>query len=112
MAKRRKYKSYTKVRTNREEYAFLIEIRDRLQFRLLHQDECFINCAWVEEMELADVIRKIQVMDEIGFGILDGSPYPESNVFGLRSPWRDSAPSKTQLTGTPELNPLVSDAKE
>jgi hypothetical protein len=112
MSKKRKFKSYRKVRTNREEYAFLIEVRNRLQFRLSHQEECYICSVRVEEMELEDVIRQIQVMDEIGFGMLGGCPDPNSNVFGLRSPWRDSGPSKTQLTDTPELNPVVSDAKK
>lgn len=72
MPKKRKYKSYRKVRTTQEEYAFLIEIRDRLQFRLSHQKECFINCVRSEEMELEDVIRSIRVMDEIGFVMSDG----------------------------------------
>src|ERR1035438_5381527 len=73
MAKKRKFKSYTKRRTNQEEYEFLIEVRDRLQFRLSHQNECFINCIRTEELDLARVIREIQVMDEIGFGMLGGS---------------------------------------
>ena len=72
MAKKKKYKSYRKVRTNQEEYAFLIEIRDRLRFRLSHQSECFINSVRAEEMDLEDVIRRIQIMDEIGFGMSDG----------------------------------------
>jgi hypothetical protein len=73
MAKKRKFKSYTKRRTNQEEYEFLIEVRDRLQFRLSHQNECFINCIRTEELDLARVIREIQVVDEIGFGMLGGS---------------------------------------
>ena len=67
--KKTKHKGYRKVRTSQEERAFLIEVRDRLQFRLSHQNECFINCVRAEEMDLEHVIREIRVMDEIGFGM-------------------------------------------
>jgi hypothetical protein len=69
--RKKKYKSYRKNRTEQEEYMLLIETRERLQFRLSHQKECYINSVRAEEMELEEVIRSIRVMDEIGFGMSD-----------------------------------------
>ena len=60
-----KHRSYRRNRTPQEERQRLEEIRDRLQWRLSHQAECFIYCVEREERELAEVIERLCQMDEV-----------------------------------------------
>jgi len=64
-----KYKPYKKRRTIAEQYEYLIESRARTQWRLSHQNECFINEVRQEELDLEYINRSILVIEEIyGYG--------------------------------------------
>jgi hypothetical protein len=59
------YPSYRKYRTPQEERLWLEEIRDRMQFRLSHQDECCIGSVRREEMELEEVLQDLRNLDGV-----------------------------------------------
>jgi hypothetical protein len=67
----RKYSSYPSYLTNRtpqEERLKLEGIRDRLQFGLSHQDECYVDSVWTEEMVLEWVLEFLRKLDELTIG--------------------------------------------
>jgi hypothetical protein len=61
-----KYRPYRKSRTVEEERQSWEEEKKRLEFRLSHPSECFINSVRQEEMELAVAIERLPIFDEIG----------------------------------------------
>jgi hypothetical protein len=66
--KRRIYPIYPKYRTPQEERLWLEEIRDRMQFRLSHQDECYIGSVRREEMDLEQILKRLR---DLG-GVING----------------------------------------
>jgi len=60
------HRNYLRNRTPQQERQRLEEIRDRLQWRLSHQSECFIYCVEREERDLVEVIERLRQMDEAG----------------------------------------------
>jgi hypothetical protein len=58
--KNSKHKPYRKKRTDEEERQLLEQEKKRLEFRLSHQNECFIPSVKQEEMELESIINTLQ----------------------------------------------------
>jgi hypothetical protein len=60
-----KHRPYRKRQTWDEERQSWEAEKKRLEYRLSHQSECFINSVRQEEMELAVAIERLRIFDEI-----------------------------------------------
>jgi hypothetical protein len=68
------YGPYRKSRTLEEERQSWGEEKKRLEFRLSHPSECFINSVSQEEMELVVAIERLRIFDEFGEDLTANRP--------------------------------------